>query len=82
MIRRRTGWPTTASASAVVKPTPKNADRAWKREDSCDIPVSVSATAPTRAISSDASRTTKTVTMAIVPRATRRGGGSERDRVR
>ena len=33
-MRRRTGWPTTASASLVVKPTPVNAERAWKRADS------------------------------------------------
>ena len=33
MIRRRTGCATTLSASAVVKPTPKNAERAWKLPD-------------------------------------------------
>jgi hypothetical protein len=30
-IRRRTGWETRLSDSLVVKPTPVNAERAWKR---------------------------------------------------
>ncbi len=37
--RRRTGCDTTLSASAVVKPAPVNAERAWNRAASRDMPV-------------------------------------------
>src|SRR3954454_12846904 len=50
-IRRRTGWLTTDSASLVVNPTPKNADRAWNRATSRERPVCTSAEVPTRVIS-------------------------------
>jgi hypothetical protein len=65
-IRRRTGWVTTSSASDVVNPTPVSAERAWKRADSRDIPVSDSATVATRTTSSDSSTITSTEMRATI----------------
>src|SRR4051794_1912024 len=65
-IRRRTGWLTTVSASLVVKPTPKNALRAWKRATSRERPVCCSAEVPTRVMS----RLTETVTRTAMTAAT------------
>ena len=39
MIRRRTGWFITSSASRVVNPTPKKAETAWKWAVSSERPV-------------------------------------------
>ena len=44
MMRRRTGWRSTASASSVVKPVPVHAERAWNLAASRDMPDRVSAT--------------------------------------
>jgi hypothetical protein len=44
----------------VVKPTPKNADRAWNRADSRESPVSDSATVATRVTTSESRTTAKT----------------------
>src|SRR3954471_16431729 len=65
-MRRRTGWLTTDSASLVVKPTPKNADRAWNRATSRERPVWTSAEVPTRVIS----RLTETVRRTAMTAAT------------
>lgn len=64
--RRRTGWPTTASAPPVVNPVPDSAERAWKRAASCESPVSTSATVATRAMSSETMTTTRTVASATI----------------
>jgi uncharacterized membrane protein len=63
-IRRRTGWFTTASDSLVVKPAPDSAERAWKRADSRDRPVSARATVATRVISSERITATNTLVSA------------------
>ena len=53
------GW--AASDSEVVHPAPVNAERAWKRADSRDSPVCISAIDAMRVISSEMKITTNSV---------------------
>src|SRR5436190_7776767 len=66
-IRRRMGWLVTDSASVVVKPTPVNAERAWKRADSRDMPVRASMIPATRVTSRDKATTANTRISAATP---------------
>src|SRR4051794_37682082 len=66
-IRRRMGWLVTDSASVVVKPTPLNAERAWKRADSRDMPVRASMIPATRVTSRDKATTANTRISAATP---------------
>src|SRR4051812_5768664 len=66
-ILRRTGWLTTDSASLVVNPTPKNAERAWNRATSRDSPVCSSAAVPTRVMISETVTVTRTAMKAATP---------------
>ena len=56
---------TPASVSDVVKPVPVSAERAWKRADSWESPVRVSAVAAIRLISSDSTRMKTTVMIEV-----------------
>jgi hypothetical protein len=50
----------------VVKPAPLSAERAWKRADSCDIPVETRIAVATRVTSSEIRTITRTETSATI----------------